>query len=58
MKTLAELMATSLSEFFVGYDEKLFQLTVSGFRIFALSFGFMGFGIFISGFFARSSFAF
>ena len=35
----------------MGYDAELFDLTVSGMRIFALSFGFMGFGIFASGFF-------
>ena len=47
----AELLAAPLSKLFVGYDAELFSLTVSGFRIFALSFGFMGFGIFASGFF-------
>lgn len=47
----AELLASPLSKVFVGYDAGLFELTVSGMRIFALSFGFMGFGIFASGFF-------
>ena len=47
----AELLASPLSKIFVGYDAELFNLTVSGMRIFALSFGFMGFGIFASGFF-------
>lgn len=47
----AELLTHPLSKFFVGYDAELFDLTVSGFRIFALSFCFMGFGIFASGFF-------
>ncbi len=47
----AELLASPLSKIFVGYDAQLFELTVSGFRIFGLSFGFMGFGIFASGFF-------
>lgn len=47
----AELLASPLSRVFVGYDAELFELTVSGMRIFALSFGFMGFGIFASGFF-------
>lgn len=47
----AELLASPLSKVFVGYDAELFDLTVSGMRIFALSFGFMGFGIFASGFF-------
>lgn len=47
----AELMAAPLSRLFVGYDAELYEMTVSGFRIFALAFGFMGFGIFSSGFF-------
>lgn len=47
----AELLAVPLSDIFVGYDAALHDLTVSGFRIFALSFAFMGFGIFSSGFF-------
>ena len=51
MIILAELLAIPLSKIFVGYDEQLYELTVSGFRVFALSFGFMGFGIFASGFF-------
>ena len=36
---------------FVGYDPVLMELTVSGFRIVALSFFFMGYAIFGSGFF-------
>lgn len=51
MVVSAELFAEPLSKVFVGYDKELYELTVSGFRIFALSFGFMGFGIFASGFF-------
>lgn len=47
----AELLAPLLSQIFVGYDAELMALTVSGFRIFSLSFGFMGFAIFASGFF-------
>ena len=47
----AELLAVPLSDLFVGYDPELMELTVSGFRVFALSFGFMGFAIFASGFF-------
>lgn len=47
----AELLAVPLSEFFVGYDAELMELTVSGFRIYSLAFGFMGFAIFASGFF-------
>lgn len=51
MIILGELLADPLSRFFVGYDKELYDLTLSGFRIFALCFGFMGFGIFASGFF-------
>ncbi len=51
MTVAAELMAAPLAKFFVGYDDELFEMTASGFRIFALSFLFMGFGVFISGFF-------
>ena len=51
MLVAAELLATPLSGIFVGYDAELMKLTVSGFRIFALSFLFMDFAIFASGFF-------
>lgn len=51
MTVAAELLAVPLSKFFVGYDEELFQMTVFGFRVFAISFLFMGFGIYVSGFF-------
>ncbi|MBQ7828031.1 MAG: mate efflux family protein [Clostridia bacterium] len=51
MVALAELLATPLAMLFVGYDAALMELTVSGFRIFALSFIFMGYAIFGSGFF-------
>lgn len=51
MVVSAELLAAPLSGIFVGYDAALFDLTVSGFRIFALSFGLMGFSIFSSSFF-------
>lgn len=47
----AQLLAEPLANIFVGYDAELSKLTVSGFRIFSLSFAFMGFGIFASGFF-------
>lgn len=47
----AELFAVPLAHIFVGYDTELMNLTISGFRIFALSFVFMGFGIFTSSFF-------
>lgn len=51
MALAAELCAVPLGKLFVGYDFDLMSLTVSGFRIFALSFLFMGFAIFTSSFF-------
>lgn len=51
MIVAAELLAAPLSGLFVGYDAQLMELTVFGFRIFSLSFAFMGFAIFASGFF-------
>ncbi len=51
MVIAAELLSAPLSKIFVGYDAELLELTVSGFRTFALSFLFMGFGIFSSSFF-------
>ena len=51
MVAAAELSALPLARIFVGYDAELMALTVSGFKIFALSFVFMGFAIFSSGFF-------
>lgn len=51
MVVVAELAALPLAKIFVGYDAELMTLTVSGFKIFALSFVFMGFAIFSSGFF-------
>ena len=51
MVALSELSAVPLARLFVGYDSVLMDLTVSGFRIFALSFLLMGFAIFGSGFF-------
>lgn len=51
MVLLAQLLAVPLAQVFVGYDDLLKQVTVSGFRIFALSFMFMGFAIYGSGFF-------
>ncbi len=55
MAVAAELLAVPLGQLFVGYDSALMNLTVSGFRIFALSFLFMGFTIFGSGFFTALS---
>ena len=51
MVAAAEGLARPLALLFVGYDAKLMELTESGFRIFALSFFFIGFAIFGSGFF-------
>lgn len=51
MVFLAEITASPLANIFVGYDSTLINLTVSGFRIFALSFLFMGFSIYGSSFF-------
>lgn len=51
MVSAAECSALPLAKIFVGYDPELMALTASGFRIFALSFLFMGFAIFSSGFF-------
>lgn len=51
MIAVGELFTAPLSRIFVGYDETLMELTVYGFRIFALSFAFMGFSIYASGFF-------
>ena len=44
-------LAKPLAAIFVGYDRDLMDMTVSGFRVFALSFLFMGYAIFGSGFF-------
>lgn len=51
MVAAAELLAAPLAGIFVGYDAELMEMTVSGFRIFALSFLFMGYAIYGSGFF-------
>ena len=51
MLVSAELLAVPLTKIFVSYDAGLMELTVSGFRVFALSFLLMGFSIYGSGFF-------
>lgn len=51
MVAAAELLAVPLAKIFVSYDTSLLELTVSGFRIFAVSFLFMGYAIYSSGFF-------
>ena len=55
MLAAAQALAVPLGHFFVGYDPELTALTVSGFRIFAISFLFMGFAVFFSGFFTALS---
>ena len=55
MVIAAELCTVPLARIYVGYDAELMSLTVSGFRIFSLSFLFMGFAIFSSGFFTALS---
>lgn len=51
MLAAAQLLAAPLSKIFVGYSDALAQMTTHGFRIFAVSFPFMGYAIFASGFF-------
>lgn len=45
------VISLPLAKVFVSYDAALLGLTVSGFRVYALSFLFMGYAIFGSGFF-------
>lgn len=51
MVLAAEVFAAPLAKIFVSYDRELYELTVSGFRIFSLAFFFSGFAIFSSSFF-------
>ena len=51
MLIVSEWLALPLSKIFVSYDPALLDLTVSGFRIFAISFPLMSFAILGSGFF-------
>ena len=51
MVFLSELLALPLTAAFVGYSPELLEMTVHGFRIFALSYLFAGFGIYGSAFF-------
>lgn len=51
MLVLGEVLAYPLSFVFVGYDEALMGLTLSGFYIFSFSFFFFGLGIYGSSFF-------
>lgn len=49
MVVAAEILSLPISRMFVGYDDGLLEMTLSGFHIFALCFAFLGFGIFVSG---------
>ena len=51
MFAIAELAARPLSLIFASYDQELLDMTIHGFRIYAVSFFFVGFAIFGSGFF-------
>lgn len=51
MVAAGELFAVPFVKIFVGYDAALTDFTVYGFRIFSLSFVFMGFAIYSSGLF-------
>lgn len=51
MVIAGELLSIPLAKLFVGYDAELLAMTASGFRIFAVSFLFMGYAIFGSSFF-------
>lgn len=51
MTLLAELLSAPLSTVFVGYDPKLYDITLRGFRLYSLSFLLCGFNLFGSSFF-------
>lgn len=51
MVSLAELLAPVLAGIFVGYDKKLFDMTVHAFRLFSFTFLLSGFNIWCSSFF-------
>lgn len=55
MVLASQALARPLATIFVGYDAELMAMTISGFRIFGLSFLFMGFAIYASGFFTALS---
>lgn len=52
---LAQVLAAPLAQIFVGYEEALFDMTVHGFRLYALAFLINGFNIFGSAFFTALS---
>ncbi len=51
LTTLAEVFAPQIVSIFVGYDARLLAFTTQAYRIYAISFIFMGFNVFGSGFF-------
>ena len=51
MYVLSLLLAAPLSQLFAGYDAELYTMTLHGFKIFAVSFLFMGLAFFGSSFF-------
>ena len=51
MFAAAELLAKPLALIFASYDPELLQMTIRGFRIYAVSFFFVGFAIYGSAFF-------
>lgn len=51
MYVLSLVLAAPLSQLFAGYDPELYEMTLHGFRLFAISFLFMGLGFFGSSFF-------
>lgn len=51
LTVLAILFSSPLSKIFVSYDAELLELTIHGFRLYALSFLIMGFNVFGSAFF-------
>lgn len=51
MLVSAEFLSAPLSKLFVGYNESLYEITVYGFRLFALNYVFCGLNVFSSAFF-------
>lgn len=54
MVLISELLSRPLSFAFVGYDADLLDMTVHGFRLFALCYFFCGINIYASAFFYRA----
>lgn len=55
MFLMAMLLAAPLSEVFVGYDKRLYEMTLRGFRFFAFTYLISGINIFASSFFTALS---